>query len=542
MKIRYVLQFLVYTASIFLSQAASAQSVAINTDASAAHVSALLDVKSTTRGLLIPRMTAAQRTTIATPAEALLVYQTDAPVGFYFYKSGNWTRLAENGTAWSLTGNAGTVDGTNFIGTTDDIPLNFRVNNQKAGRIDHILGNTFLGFSSGNANTAGANNNAIGNFALTSNTTGDNNTASGSLALLSNTAGTGNTATGNFALLSNTTGNNNTATGNFALNFNTTGTPNTANGAYALTSNTTGANNTATGFEALKSNSTGFNNTASGSLALNVNVAGFNNTATGFEALRVNTGNNNTATGSLALNSNSTGISNTATGNFSLLTNTTGGSNTAIGYFALVSNVSGSNNTAIGADANVSTGNLTNTTAIGSNTLVNASNKVRLGNASVTVVEGQVAYSFISDGRFKTNVSETEVKGLDFINRLRPVVYNFDTKKYEGFLTKNMPDSVRKKYMNNDFSKSTAVRQSGFIAQEVEKAAEQSGYNFNGIHKPDNDNDHYSLAYSQFVVPLVKAVQEQQQLIEKQEAKMVKQQQQIEALQKMLTDLMNQKK
>ena len=78
-----------------------------------------------------------------------------------------------------------------------------------------------------------------------------------------------------------------------------------------------------------------------------------------------------------------------------------------------------------------------------------------------------------------------------------------------------MPDSISKKYMDQDFTAVTAIRQSGFIAQEVEKAANETGYDFNGVHKPETDNDHYSLAYSQFVVPLVKAVQEQQVMIEK---------------------------
>jgi hypothetical protein len=83
-----------------------AQSVAINTDGSSAAASALLDVKSTTQGILIPRMTAAQRTAIATPATGLMVYQTDATAGFYFY----------NGTAWtSLNGTNGT-NGTNGQG------------------------------------------------------------------------------------------------------------------------------------------------------------------------------------------------------------------------------------------------------------------------------------------------------------------------------------------------------------------------------------------------------------------------------------------
>ncbi len=68
--------------------------------------SAQLEVNSpdNDKGLLIPRMTAAQRTEIGSPAEGLMVYQTNAPIGFYFYKGGFWTRLSEtttypNGTA-----------------------------------------------------------------------------------------------------------------------------------------------------------------------------------------------------------------------------------------------------------------------------------------------------------------------------------------------------------------------------------------------------------------------------------------------------------
>lgn len=74
---------------------------------------------------------------------------------------------------------------------------------------------------------------------------------------------------------------------------------------------------------------------------------------------------------------------------------------------------------------------MANATAVGSGAIVNASNKIRLGNA-VTVVEGPVAYT-VSDGRFKNNISENDVEGLDFIKLLRPVVYNFDTKNFRNF-------------------------------------------------------------------------------------------------------------
>ena len=57
------------------------------------------------------------------------------------------------------------------------------------------------------------------------------------------------------------------------------------------------------------------------------------------------------------------------------------------------------------------------------------------------------------------------------------------------------------------------MRRTGFIAQEVETAAVTTGYDFSGLVKPKTSNDHYSLSYEAFVVPLVKAVQEQQEMI-----------------------------
>ena len=56
----------------------------------------------------------------------------------------------------------------------------------------------------------------------------------------------------------------------------------------------------------------------------------------------------------------------------------------------------------------------------------------------------------------------------------------------------------------------------GFLAQEVEKAANEAGYDFSGVQKPANPDELYSLRYSDFVMPLVKAVQEQQEIIDEQ--------------------------
>jgi hypothetical protein len=230
------------------------------------------------------------------------------------------------------------------------------------------------------------------------------------------------------------------------------------------------------------------------------------------------TNNQNTFIGTSSGQLTTIGNLNTAIGHSSLSANVDGLGNTAVGRSALAANVSGSNNTSIGRLSDVSVGTLTNATAVGFSATVNASNKVRLGSATVTVVEGQVPYTNPSDARFKFNVKE-DVPGLDFIKKLKPVTYNFDTKKFDEHLNKNRN---RDEVANEDFTKSTAIIRTGFLAQDVEKICNDLGYNFDGLHIPDANNptDNYGIAYSQFIMPIVKAVQEQQVIIENQKTEL----------------------
>jgi hypothetical protein len=257
------------------------------------------------------------------------------------------------------------------------------------------------------------------------------------------------------------------------------------------------------------------------------NTDGFLNTAYGMSSLMVNTqGAFNTALGQNSLVANTLGNSNVAIGMQSGYANTTGSGNVAIGSNAMQGGITGSNNTCIGNGTSLASDPLTNATVIGYAATVNASNKVRIGNSSVLVIEGQVAYTFPSDGRFKTNVKEN-VPGLEFIMKLRPVTYTFQTRKYDQFMGR--PDSMLQQNASS-YGASERIVHTGFIAQEVEKVANETNFDFDAVHIPTNEKDNYGLAYSEFTVPLVKAVQEQQKTITDLQKQVTEQQQQLAEL------------
>jgi hypothetical protein len=92
---------------VFIAFHAVAQTVVVTDDASyqTGNSTSVLDVKSTSKGILIPRMTAAQRTAISSPASGLMVYQTDGTTGFYYYNGSTWLVIATGiGSQWTTTG------------------------------------------------------------------------------------------------------------------------------------------------------------------------------------------------------------------------------------------------------------------------------------------------------------------------------------------------------------------------------------------------------------------------------------------------------
>jgi uncharacterized coiled-coil protein SlyX len=327
-------------------------------------------------GLRFTNLTSTSPTVAPNPGNGVLAVNANGDVVYVTAPTGGGT-----GNFWDILGNGGTISDANFIGTTTNIPFNIRVNNEKAGRIDPILFNTFFGYKSGNAIPTGKWNTAFGNIALQNNTTGQDNTAIGDQALTFNSTGISNTATGKAALYSNTTGNNNTAIGYIALNSNTTGLSNTAIGMSTLFNNTDGGYNTVIGATALYSNTTGSMNTANGTSALFQNTLGSNNSANGYQAL---------------------------------INNTSGNYNTANGKSALSTNITGSNNTALGYNANVLTGALSNASALGANAVVALSNSMILGNNSVNVGIGLSGNTSGPGNKLEINSDLANASGLRF--------------------------------------------------------------------------------------------------------------------------------
>lgn len=489
---------------------------------------AALEINSSTNGFVLPRV-ALTATNVSTPVvnpygggtplASTLVYNTatngsyptNVIPGYYYWNGTVWVRLNTE-ASWLLSGNANTNATINFLGTTDNADLVFKRNNIVSGKLTTT--NTSFGVDalSGNSVT-GTNNVALGTNALRQATSGNSNAAIGFGALESNTVGMQNTAVGGSSLNLNVNGGYNTALGYSAMERNASGNFNTAVGNLSLFNNLSGNGNVAVGKSAMERNSNGANNSALGSYSLFNNQSGSYNIAMGSSALERNvSGSQNVALGASSLYNLQSGTSNVGIGHETQLNGTTTNRNTTLGTQTLFTNTSGNDNTAIGYNAFYS-GNYSNATAIGNTAAISADNQIRIGNASVTSIGGFASWTNVSDKRFKKNIIYDKVPGLAFIMQLKPVVYNLDLQNIHKFL--NVPQESRN--LASEKEKET-ILQTGFIAQEVEEAANRLGYNFSGVDAPKNKTDYYGLRYAEFVVPLTKAVQEQQTQMERQQA------------------------
>ncbi|MES2773237.1 MAG: tail fiber domain-containing protein [Bacteroidota bacterium] len=440
--------------------------------------------------------------------------------------------------------------------------------------------NTAHGFEALNNNSTGVYNTAMGSDALFHSQSGDGNTATGHRSLYMNTTGYGNVADGVRALYGNINGTYNVAAGYEALSDNTSGSENTANGYRALTSNTSGYSNVAVGTSALYQNVKQFNNvaigdsalmnnglnvtnqyyaienTAVGSKAMYSNISGSDNTALGCFGLTDNiTGHNNNAIGFNAMHGNQYGNYNNAFGNNSMGNNISGIANVAIGSGTMFTNTTGDFNTALGYTANVGSTSLDNATAIGAFSKVGCSNCMVLGSingvnnatADTRVAIGtqtpqamfhikQYAEAYPINGpglrmERKTNTNHWEL-GIDngddfdfnYNGASKAYIRETDGKYIEvsdirmkknilpvGSVLPGIMQLQAKTYHYKD-NTANAPLAYGFIAQEVEQVFPD----FVDTKGPDKMK---AIAYQNFNVVAIKAIQEQQVIIENQNAR-----------------------
>jgi len=351
--------------------------------------SAILDVRSTTRGFLQPRMTTTQRDTIATPATGLSVYNTTTNTSD-FYNGSSWISgginiYNSNGT---LTGNrAVTLGGyklsvgvptTSFASGSFELGINVAsafsqvIHNTNGGgagaivfgasdRYMHIgmagtslawpvngaafIHNTYadLYFTGGSSAQPGTGDVIMTMFRSTKNITIGGTTDAGFKLDVQGTARVTGDALVNGLTVGRGGGNvsGNTVLGETSGTSFTTGSSNVAIGFRALTSITTQTSNIAVGTDALRFAVGSYN--ISMSYESGYSLTGSHNIGIGYQTLKVTTADGNIGIGQTALRANTTGAYSVAVGAEALLSNTTGGSNTAIGTQALVNNNGGSN-------------------------------------------------------------------------------------------------------------------------------------------------------------------------------------------------------
>lgn len=378
--------------------------------------------------------------------------------------------------------------------------------------------NTFIGYQTGYNNAKGSNNVAIGYLSAYAKNVGNNNTFLGYSAGYGNSADE-NTFIGSYAAYGNYSGRRDVALGNNAF-FSGSGQDNVVIGHNAGLLMGNSNQNVIIGHATLNYNMTSLNYGVSNMVVIG-DSAGFSSVARSTIAIGSNSahfyqGQSSVFVGDEAGKITTGGYYNTYVGAAAGLQETNGFDNTFLGASTGWTNKTGNGLTLLGEQADVSSSALFNSIAIGQDAIVTASNKAVIGNTNMTSIGGKVGWSTFSDGRFKRNIQEN-VPGLQFILKLRPVTYNYDNAKLNAFFGVKEKRPGKNTSQNNFTAVAAAndnIQYTGFVAQEVQAAARQVGYDFSGVDKPGNDNDLYALRYSDFVAPLVKAVQEQQQQIE----------------------------
>ncbi|MEK7255947.1 MAG: hypothetical protein AAB316_14445, partial [Bacteroidota bacterium] len=195
-----VLSLLCCLAACFhlLSQSYIEQSLSVNGTGGAADASALLDVSATDKGVLVPRMTTAQRNAIASPATGLLVFDINTN-GFWFFNGAAWQSIGSGMTGnLSLIADADADTKIQVEESLNENVIRFDLAGVEAMRLMKngtgqarlelapFAANTFIGLQAGNASTSGSGNTGVGVRVLYKNTVRSNLTALGDSALYNN--------------------------------------------------------------------------------------------------------------------------------------------------------------------------------------------------------------------------------------------------------------------------------------------------------------------------------------------------------------------
>jgi len=153
-KITFIIAILI--AGLFHSKTIFSQSVAVNDDGSAPNANAILDIDISTNdaGILIPRLTTAERTgtfddSFGASEDGLTVYD-ETLHRFYYWNTTAWQELTVQGANWSILGNTGINPATDFFGTTDAQPIIFKTNGAERARF-LSSGNLGIGITSPDA-------------------------------------------------------------------------------------------------------------------------------------------------------------------------------------------------------------------------------------------------------------------------------------------------------------------------------------------------------------------------------------------------------
>ncbi|MEO0583162.1 MAG: tail fiber domain-containing protein [Bacteroidota bacterium] len=212
---------------------AQSEGVSINATGNDPAPSSILDIQSSSKGILIPRLTATERDAITSPATGLMVFVT-TDARFYYYNGAAWQAMAGSagGYDWSLTGNTGTDPNMNFIGTTDSTGFVIRTNNDTIFRF--LPNGNMIGGGSSNQITGGTRSVIEGGaFNVITNDYasiggGADHVVSGAYASIS--GGIGNDASDFYAYVGGGSNNNATGIGTSIVG----GTSNTASEPYAF--------------------------------------------------------------------------------------------------------------------------------------------------------------------------------------------------------------------------------------------------------------------------------------------------------------------